>query len=243
MVRILVVVLIAMVLLAMASAAFAYRLICIPVAEVLPEGMYKLEVAAPYNAQAPEGTPTQDEMLWCYRFDGTIYKGLEIAVKGNSAPGNARAGSTQVNLHYQAIGEKDGMPGLGFGIWNLYDSDDHEAPAGKLPVKESFFAGVFRTVAIPGMKLPVKLHLCWGTKQLEGLFGGVAIPLSKRFSAAAEYLPEASSDSKSLMLPGQTRHFVWALGYNQTPNWRFKYANIGGDNAWGVVYTSKWLQK
>jgi len=45
------------------------------------------------------------------------------------------------------------------------------------------------------------------------------------------------------MLPGQSSHLVWVLGYNQTPNWRFKYANIGGNNALGIIHTSNWLAK
>ena len=102
------------------------------------------------------------------------------------------------------------------------------------------FAGAFKTVNV-GLKFPIKLHLLVGTKQLNGVFGGVIIPLSKRFSAAAEWTPEGTSDTKSLRTPGTTTGFTWALGYNQTSHWRVKYANLGGDNAYGVVYTSKWL--
>lgn len=231
MVRFLLVLLIAMVLLAMAGTAFAYRLICIPTGEVLPEGIYKLEFSAPHN---DNGT---DAWLPSYRFDGAVGNGFEIAVKGGCAPDRTRATNTQVNLNWQIAKETADMPGYGVGIWNWYDSDDHKAN------KESFFAGAFKTVKVPGMKYPVKFFLAAGTEQLNGMFGGVAIPLSKRFSAAAEYVPTGKKGCKSLMLPGEDSHLVWALGYNQTPNWRFKYANVGGDSAWGVVYTSKWLQK
>lgn len=210
MIRVLWALLIALVLLTMTSAAFAYRLSCTPVAEVLPEGVYKLEIAASCNSNGPESEPTHDEWLPTYRFDGTVYKGLEIGVKGSAPPGETRANNTQVNLQWQIAKETKDLPGYGVGIWNWYDSDDHVA------VKESFFVGAFKTVKVPGMKLPVKAHLCWGTKQLNGGFGGVVIPLSKRFSAAAEYIPHGR-ESKSLMLPGQSSHLVWVLGYNQTP--------------------------
>jgi hypothetical protein len=230
-VRIAWVVLLALVLLTVAGSAFAYRLISIPVAEVLPEGMYKLEVAAPYNSN---GT---DMWLPTYRFDGTIYKGLELGIKGSGGADVWRSGSSLGAVTLTVAKETASMPGYGVGVLNLYNSDNN---AGGVIAQESVFAGVFKSVNV-GLKFPIKLHLLWGTKQVNGVFGGVIIPLSKRFSAAAEWTPEGTSDTKSLRTPGTTSGFTWALGYNQTAHWRLKYANCGGDNAYGIVYTSKWL--
>ena len=230
------VVLLALVLLTAAGSAFAYRLIVIPTAEVLPEGMYKMEVAAPYNSNATSG-PTQDKWLPTYRLDGTIYKGLELGIKGSGGADVWRSGSSLGAVTYTIARETKTMPGYGVGELNLYNSDNNAAG---VKAEESIFAGVFKSVNV-GLKFPIKLHLLWGTKQVNGVFGGVIIPLSKRFSAAAEWIPEGTSDTKSLRTPGTTAGFTWAVGYNTTPHWRLKYANCGGDNAYGVVYTSKWL--
>jgi hypothetical protein len=219
------------------GSALAYRLICIPTAETLPDGVYKLEVSAPYNHTLT------DEWLPAYRFDGTVTKGFEISIKGGTSPGNWRASNTQVSLAWTVARETEDKPGYGIGILNWYDSEDHEAPPGKRAVKESVYAGIYKTVDI-GLKFPAKLHLLVGTKCLNGVFGGFALPLSKRFSIAAEYVPEATSDAKSLMTPGnEDEHLVVGVGYNHNQHWRFKYASIGGDSAWGVVYTSNWVEK
>lgn len=231
MVRIAWVVLLALVLLTAAGSAFAYRLISIPVAEVLPEGVYKLELAAPYNSNG------SDKWLPTYRFDGTFYKGLEFGIKGTGGPDQWRSGNALGALTWQISKETASMPGFGVGCINLYDSEERSSA---LQARESVFVGAFKTVNV-GLKFPIKLHLLAGNKQVNGVFGGIIIPLSKRFSAAAEWTPEGTSDTKSLRTPGTTSGFTWAVGYNQTPHWRLKYANCGGDNAYGIVYTSKWL--
>ncbi len=136
-----------------------------------------------------------------------------------------------MGLAWTVARETKDMPGYGIGILNWYDSEDH------VKNKESAFAGIYKTIPI-GLKYPAKFHLMVGTELLNGVFGGFALPLSKTFSVAAEYCPE------KLMTPGNTdENFVWALGYNHNQHWRFKYANIGGDHALGIVYTNKWLQK
>ena len=231
------VVLIAAALLAIAGSAFAYRLILIPVAEVLPDNMYKIEYSGPF-IDGP------DKWYSGYRFDYSMGKGFEIATKSgpNSkgsdtlAPG-VQMSTLDVNLSWQAAKETKSTPGYGFGVWNLYDSDNHEGPPGKA-VKESFFAGIYKSFDV-GMKFPIKVHVVGGTKQLNGVFGGVLIPLSKRCQAAAEWVPKPTSDTKGLRTQAD-KGLALAIGYNQTKNWRFKYANVGGDSAWGVVYTSKW---
>lgn len=227
MVRVVGAILITLALLMVASAAFAYRLIGIPTAEALPDGVYKFELAAPHADALDEWLPT-------YRFDAAIYPGVDISVKGSGAPGEWRSGSTLVGLTWTVAREKGNTPGYGIGVSNLWDSDNHDN------VKASMFVGAFKCVKVPGMKYPWKAHLLVGTKQLNGVFGGVAIPFSKRFSGAIEYTPKGTSDTKSLLLPGQTNEIVWALGYNQTEHWRLKYANVGGDDAFGIVYTNKW---
>lgn len=237
MVRVLMPVVVMLVLLVAATNVFAYRLVCIPTAETLPDGVYKLEVAAPYNDSL-----TQD-WLPAYRFDGTAVKGFEISIKGGTPAGNWRASNTQVGLAWTIARETKETPGYGIGILNWYDSEDHEAPPGKRANKESVYAGLYKTVDV-GLKYPAKVHLVVGTKCVNGVFGGFALPLSKQFSIAAEYVPTATSDAKSLMTPGnEDEHIVVAAGYNHNQHWRFKYANIGGDDAWGIVYTNKWLQK
>lgn len=232
MVRVLCIIMIAAALLAIAGSAFAYRLIIIPVAEVLPDGMYKIEYSGPFNDHLT------DKWLMGYRFDYSMGKGFEIATKSGCDPSNtpmpgSQATGTDVNLNWQIAKETKTMPGYGVGVWNWYDSDDHVA------MKESFFGGIFKSFDV-GMKFPIKVHLLAGTKQLNGMFGGVLIPLSKRCQMAAEYAPHGTTDTKWITLPGTTSRMVYAIGYNQTPNWRFKYANVGGDSAWGVVYTSHW---
>jgi len=229
-VRIAWVVLLTLVLLGVAGSAFAYRLIAIPVAESLPDGVYKLELAAPFNGNALH------EWLPTFRFDGTIYKGLEVSLKGTGAAGDfTRSNNTLLGANWQIAKETGQTPGYGVGVLNLYDSNEH------FFVKESFYAGLFKSVDL-GLKFPVKIHVLWGTSQVNGVFGGVIIPMSKRFSAAVEWIPQGTTDNlKSLRTPGTKSGLAWALGYNQTANWRLKYANLGGDNAYGVVYTSKWL--
>jgi len=234
-VRILWFVLIAAMLLTIAGSAYAYRLIVIPVAEVLPANMYKLEFSAPKSEAL-------DKWLTGYRFDYSLGKGFEIATKSGSAPSNSlspqRASSLDVNVNWQIAKETKSMPGYGMGVWNLYDSDDHAA------VKEAFFAGAYKSLDV-GLKFPVKVHVVAGTKQLNGVFGGVLIPLSKRCQAAAEWMPRGTLDGKSLRTPDPTQPgnrtktgLAVAVGYNQSQHWRVKYANVGGDNAWGVVYTN-----
>ncbi|MDH7482883.1 MAG: hypothetical protein QHH26_13045 [Armatimonadota bacterium] len=237
MVRTFRVVVFALVLLIAAGTAFAYRLICIPTAETLPDGMYRLEIAAPLNESAPATAPTHDKWLPCYKFDGTVFKGFEISVISGATPSDNlnplswRANNTQVSLSWTVARETEDMPGYGMGVLNWYDSEDH------VNHEESAFAGIYKTVPI-GLKYPATLHLLAGTKALNGVFGGFLLPLSKTFVVAAEYSPSA------LMTPGNTdENFVWALGYNHNAHWRFKYANIGGDHALGIVYTGKWLQK
>ena len=153
--------------------------------------------------------------------------------------------NTQLNVNWQIAKETKTMPGYGLGVWNVYDSDDHKGPYGKA-VKAAFFAGVYKSFDL-GWKFPIKVHVVGGTKSLNGIFGGVLVPLSKRCQAAAEWVPEGTHDAKSLRTPGPASNFgrtesglAVAVGYNQTKNWRFKYANVGGDNAWGIVYTSRW---
>ncbi len=230
MLRLVSVILLALVLIMAASAAFAYRVIAIPSPEVLPQGVYKLEVSAPFNENA------LDKWLPSYRFDGTICKGLEIALKGGCPPDRWRANNTLLNLTYQATKETASMPGFGVGVWNLYNSSSSDNP------KVSYFAGIYKSINV-GMKLPIKVVVNYGTEQLEGLSGGVIIPFNKKFSAAAEWIPEGKAGNKSIRTPGSDSGFTWALGYNITPNWRVKYANIDGDNAYGLVYTNKWLTK
>lgn len=217
-----------LVLLAVAGSAFAYRLIVIPTAENLPDGMYKLELAAPYNSNA------LDAWLPTFRFDGNIYKGLEIGIKGSGSPDYWKSTGALGTLSWTIARETKATPGYGVGLANVYDTGDHA------DVKESFFVGMYKSVDL-GLKFPVKIHVLYGTKQLNGVFGGIIIPMSKRFSGAVEYAPKGSTDTKSLWTPGTTSGFNWALGYNATPNWRLKYANCGGDNAYGIVYTGKWL--
>lgn len=230
MVRIAWVVLLTLVLLSVAGSAFAYRLIVIPTVESLPDSVYKLELAAPFNENA------MDEWLPTFRFDGTIYKGLEVSLRGDGAPGDfTRSAGTLLGMNWQIAKETEQTPGYGVGVLNLYDSDEH------FFVKESFYAGLFKSVDL-GLKFPVKIHVLWGTSQVNGIFGGVMIPMSKRFVGLAEWIPEGTSDNlKSLRTPGSKSGLAWALGYNQSPHWLLKYANSGGDNAYGIVYTSNWL--
>lgn len=230
MLRLVSVILLALVLIMAASSAFAYRVVLIPSPEVLPDGVYKLEVSAPFNDNLTK------KWLPSYRFDGTIGKGLEIALKGFCPAGNWRASGTLLNLTYQATKETASMPGFGVGVWNLYNSDDPNNP------KVSYFVGMYKSINV-GMALPIKVVANVGTEQLNGVSGGIIIPFNKKFSAAVEWVPEGKLGNKSLRTPGSDSGFVWALGYNQTKNWRFKYANADGDNAWGVVYTNKWLTK
>ena len=231
MVRILWIALIVAALMAIAgSAAFAYRLILIPVAEVLPDNMYKLEYSGPFIDGPDKWYPG-------YRFDYSIGKGFEIATKSGCEASNSlmpgkKTTGMLVNLNWQIAKETKTTPGYGFGVWNLYDSDDHAA------VKASFFGGIYKSFDA-GMKFPIKVHVVAGTKQLNGVFGGVLVPLSKRCQAAAEWLPEPTSDTKGLRTQAD-KGLALAIGYNQTKNWRFKYANVCGDHAWGVVYTSSW---
>lgn len=213
-------------MLAVTSTAFAYRLICIPVAEVLPEGVYKVEASAIHNDHKTGA------WLPSYRFDSTIFKDVEIGIKAGGLPGHFSTSNTQVNLQWQIAKETKDEPGYGIGVWNLYDSDDHRA------VKASYFAGAYKTVSVSGLKYPVKAHLLVGTDQLSGVFGGVSIPLSKRFSVAAEYTPTGVAGEKSLMAPGTTSNLSISMGYNQTPHMRFKIADAGGDIGYGITYTN-----
>ena len=228
MVRILLIALIAALLLSIAGAALAYRLILIPVGEVLPDNVYKLEYSGPF-IDGPDNWYTG------YRFDYSLGKGFEIATKSGCQPGDSIMPGRQttgmlVNLNWQIAKETKSTPGYGLGVWNVYDSDDHVA------VKESFFAGIYKSFDV-GMKYPIKVHVVGGTKQLDGIFGGLLIPLSKRCQMAAEWVPEPS-EGKGLRTQAD-KGLAVAIGYNQTKNWRFKYANVGGDNAWGIVYTHK----
>jgi hypothetical protein len=217
-------------LLVLASSAFAYRLILIPTAEVLPDGVYKMEVSAPFNAQG------LDKWLPAFKFDGNIAKNFDFAVKGVCAPDEWRASSTLVNFNWTVTTETASMPGFGMGVWNIGNNGDDAA------TPTSYFAGLYKSFKV-GLKFPIKAYANFGTKQLDGFSGGVLIPITKQCQAAAEMLPLAKDSPKTLMVPGETSRFVWAVGYNFTPNWRLKYANVGGDNAYGVVYTAHWFSK
>lgn len=215
-------------LLSAASGAFAYRLILIPTAEVLPDGVYKLEASAPFNSNK------LDEWLPAFRFDGNIAKNFDIAIKGSCPPDQWRASGTLVNLDWQVTKETKSMPGFGMGAWNLYDSANHAT------VKESFFVGAYKSFNV-GWKFPIKVFANVGTEQLKGFSGGLLVPLTKKCQFAAEYVPEGAADTKSLRTPGSTSGLTMAVGYNFTPNWRVKAANTSGDMAYGVVYTGKWF--
>ncbi len=217
-------------LLTVAGGAFAYRLIVIPTADVLPNGIYKMEISAPFNHNK------LDEWLPGFKFDGNIAQNFDIAVKGGCPPGEWRASNTLVNVNWQVTKEKDGMPAFGMGVWNLYDSNDHA------DVKASYFIGLSKSFNV-GLKFPIKAFLNYGTEQLDGFSGGVLIPITKQCQAAVEYIPEPAPGNKPLRTPGSDNGLAWAVGYNFTPNWRLKYANLDGDNAWGVVYTSHWMTK
>jgi hypothetical protein len=213
-------------LLCAAGASYAYRLVVIPVAETLPEGTYKFEAAAIHNDAGGNG------WLPCYKLDAGVAKNIEFGIKLSGAPGHFDPSTTQANLQWQIAGETANTPGYGVGVWNLYDS------GGNVNAKMSLFAGAFKSFKINGLPLPVKAHLLVGTKQLHGVFGGVSVPFSEKFNIAAEYIPNSSGDTRPLLTPGVTSHLAVAVGYNFTPNFRVKLADVGGDIGYGIVYTN-----
>lgn len=217
-------------LLTVAGGAFAYRLICIPTVDVLPNGVYKLEASAPFNDNKT------GEWLPAYRLDLGIGGNFDLAVKGGCPAGEWNPSSTLINANWQFTKETATDPAFGMGIWNLYDSDDHAA------VKASWFVGMSKTLNV-GLKFPIKMYMNLGTEQLQGISGGVLIPLTKQCQAAMEWIPAGEPGNKSLRTPGSGSGFAWAVGYNVTPNWRVKYANLASDHAVGIVYTSRWLTK
>lgn len=207
----------ALLLATMATGSFAYRLIATPIGQSLPDGMYKLEIG---------GIDNTGDWTASYRFDGTVLKRVEIGLKSGCAAGSFNPDNLSAGFGWQLTDETDTAPGVGVGIWNLYDSTNNDA------IDTSLFISGFKTVNIEGLPYPVKLHLGVGSKQLNGIFGGVAVPLSKRALLGLEL------GTNGVRPAGCTSNFNWGVAYNQNANWCLKYRNIGGANYIAVAYTS-----
>jgi len=213
-------------LLALSGSAFAYRLILDPTIDVLPDGVYKLELPAIKNDHG------SGNWLPYYRADLGLPGNVEIGFRTGNNIGHLDPKEASANVQWMISKETESFPGYGIGVWNLYDSDMYAAN------KTSLFGGFYKTFPSPWPINPWKVELEVGNQQLDGLFGGVAIPVGRDVNFAAEYTPYPSV-GKSLLQPGDTNHLTMAVGWNYTPNIRFKLADAGGDIGYSIVYTNR----
>jgi hypothetical protein len=204
-------------LIALSSNAWAYRLISIPSGDLLATGYTRIEYSSAYVSD----TAATDGWYNSYRLDTVPLENLEIGVCASEPP--HKAASTSVNVQYQVFTLKGNRPNLTVGAWDVASNT-----SGATKGRAAYTALAFN-LPPEGLPGPIKVTVGYGDQKLNGLWGGVMIPLNKKTQAVAEYCP------KSARLPGADWYDL-SIGHNITPNWRVKVADLGGYAGVGLVY-------
>lgn len=202
-----------------ARPAFAGRVISTPFAETTKEGTYKISVTALEEARSSE------KGRWSYRLDLGLAGRTELGVLV-SAPDD-RPTTTQVNLQHKLLDETPSRPTVSVGVWDVGHIDRFSGQE----TGGSFFIGVSKTLTLSEGRPPAKLSLGAGTNKLEGIFGGVILPLNARAGVMAEYVAENSRSSGADAVNAAVYYFT-----NPTTRLRLSWSggnpgidiNIGG---------------
>jgi len=223
-----------MLVLLVSVQALAYRLVLIPTGDMLPEGMTKFEYGRVSNQSHHQ--PPNIDWFSGYKVDSRLPGNFEVYVQVKDQEGAKNLG-TDVSVQYLVLAETKEVPNLSVGIWNINNEGvTSRLTGGSIRKARSPWVGASKGIPLPKLiKRTTRFHLGVGAQSLSGIWGGVTIFTSPFASIALEY------DPKGIRLPNAGPNTA-AFGYNWSPHFRTKYANLGGDHAFGVVYTD-WFGK
>jgi len=205
----------------------AYRVVLIPTADLLAPGMVKAEYGFVLNEET-----VNPDWFSGYKLDARLPGNFEVYVQVKDSEKQPNL-ATDVSVQYLVMNETKTKPNVSVGVWNVNTDAMALASTGHRP--RGYWVAAAKGVQIPGgvIKRPVRFTLGAGVESLQGIWGGAIIPISPFAQIAVEYDPEG------IRLP-KASGFTAAIGYNVTPHFRVKYANLGGDSAFGLVYTDWW---
>ncbi len=163
-----------------ALPAFAGRVISTPFAETLRQGDLRFSLATLDEPQRPEVTRRS------YRLDLGLLHNTELGIYV-AAPEDGPT-TTQFNLQRKLLEETDCRPMVSVGVWDLghIEKFSGETTGG------SFFIAASKVLKMTDSRPPVKVSLGLGTNRLEGLFGGLIVPVTPKLGFLAEYVAENS---------------------------------------------------
>lgn len=193
----------------LAQPAQGSRILLTPFAELTPLGEHRVWGFALKEER------TNGDYRFIYRLDSGLTSRLEFGTMVS----DPEHGKTVTWLNFQALVAKETAhtPAVSVGLWDA-------SSLGRLSGEKtggSLFVAVSRSVPL-GRSGPLKLNLGLGANRLEGLFGGMVLPLSKRTGLQAEYAP------RNLRLPGADA-FNAAVYHFVTPTLRVRASWMGGN--------------
>lgn len=201
--------------------ASAGRLLTTPFAEVPKEGSLRVQESVLRQSKS------NDDLRVQHRLDIGLTDRAELGVVVVSPEG--KPSKTQFNLQYQLAPEKSSGPAISVGVWDA----GHIGKFSGQTSGGSFFVVVSKSVDQGGVRKPIKLSLGVGTNKLEGIFGGLNVPLNGRLGLMADYSPEHSRLTNAGAINVGVYYFP-----NSTS--RVRLSSIGGNPQFDMYLTTSW---